>query len=379
VVSEEAETIRIRTPSGVFDVEKERIKERINRPSPWQRYRARKRKSPDTPDGLFELAQWCRREGLRDEQLELLERIIELDPDHAGARRALGYVRQDRTWTRSAKTTGRAVADAQRDAERLEKKEQERVRRRIADWHVKIQAIYRGRLDGASPTSDRFDDGRRLILEITDPHAIPALTRVLSQGKSAVRRILVKALSEFDEPEATMDLLLITLVDPSKRARREAALALAQRDDSRIVAELRGALFNEEEFIIRHAAAALGVMGADEAIEDLVAVLSTQTRGPVEVCLPVFLDDVYHTFGACRRRHHHHNGCGYGYGHFPYYYGGIGPTYPMGTICFSQYSTIDVYRTEVQEALIAITGENLGFDRGAWLEWLRVSQQRRGQ
>jgi hypothetical protein len=51
----------------------------------------------------------------------------------------------------------------------------------------------------------------------------------------------------------------------------------------------------------------------------------------------------------------------------------------MGTICFSQYSTIDVYRTEVQEALIAITGENLGFDRGAWLEWLRVSQQRRGQ
>ena len=30
---------------------------------------------------------------------------------------------------------------------------------------------------------------------------------------------------------------------------------------------------------------------------------------------------------------------------------------------------VDVYRTEVQEALISITGRNFGFDRNAWMEW----------
>jgi hypothetical protein len=34
-----------------------------------------------------------------------------------------------------------------------------------------------------------------------------------------------------------------------------------------------------------------------------------------------------------------------------------------------EYQVISIHRTEVQEALIEITGQNLGFDAGAWLKW----------
>jgi len=50
-------------------------------------------------DALLELAVWARQAGLTERADELLGRILELDGDHAGARRALRQVRMDGVWT----------------------------------------------------------------------------------------------------------------------------------------------------------------------------------------------------------------------------------------------------------------------------------------
>ena len=56
---------------------------------------------PDTVEGQWALAEWCREHALSAAVREPhLRRVIELDPNHVQARRALGYVPIDGQWTR---------------------------------------------------------------------------------------------------------------------------------------------------------------------------------------------------------------------------------------------------------------------------------------
>ncbi len=52
----------------------------------------------DDPDALFALVDWAREKGLKKEAGDLLETIIELDPDHAAARKALGHISVEGQW-----------------------------------------------------------------------------------------------------------------------------------------------------------------------------------------------------------------------------------------------------------------------------------------
>ncbi len=369
VVTETEETLTIRTTVGVFEIDRERIVRRTAAAAPWTRYEAQKRQHPDTADGHFALAQWCRKNGLRSEQKQHLERAIELDPDHTDARAALGYVKQEGRWTRPQRKT-RKPSEEELEARRRAKRDEETVRKAVAEWTVKIQAIHRGRLEGERAVSEKFRDGRRQILEIDDPLAIPGLTRIRMQGSVATRRLLVESMARFEPDEAAMNLIVMSVLDTSPQVRRAAALALDERKDERIIYELLGALATEEEFVLRNAATALGILRAKAAVEDLIPLLSTVTRQKVRVALPVFFDSVYDTFGyGCRYRHG-----GRSIYYRPSFIGVIGPAYPVGTVYYDETQTVSIHRTEVQEALIAITGQNFGFDEQAWREWLRRSR-----
>lgn len=50
------------------------------------------------PEALFELARWAGNNALPNRSKELLGEVLELDGDHASARRLLGYVRADGKW-----------------------------------------------------------------------------------------------------------------------------------------------------------------------------------------------------------------------------------------------------------------------------------------
>src|SRR5262249_7945523 len=50
---------------------------------------------PGDPEPRYALAQWCKEKGLSAEWREMLEDVIRLAPDHAQARRDLGYVKDD--------------------------------------------------------------------------------------------------------------------------------------------------------------------------------------------------------------------------------------------------------------------------------------------
>ena len=53
---------------------------------------------PTDLEGRYQLGLWCREQGLGAQALELFRAVIALDPDHAGARGALGHVRHGAGW-----------------------------------------------------------------------------------------------------------------------------------------------------------------------------------------------------------------------------------------------------------------------------------------
>jgi hypothetical protein len=157
------------------------------------------------------------------------------------------------------------------------------------------------------------------------------------------------------------------LLDPAGDVRKLAALELARRDDERVTDKLREALQSDEEQVLRHAADALGVIKARPAVEDLVGVLSTQRRGRILISRPVVLDRICCVFVRptrciCRGRRVRY---------VPIAIGVLDRGTMIGTGSHYETHWVSIYRTEVQEALIAITGQNFGFDEHAWLAWWR--------
>lgn len=365
IVEDLGDALRIRTVNGVSDIEKERVARIEKGDPPWVRYEKKLKKCGETIKDQLALADWCRATGMKTEERRHLERVIALDAHHADARRRLGFVQEGGKWIKP-KSTG-AMSEAERTERRRAQADERRVQEKITEYTVKVKAVYRGRLSEkvGGEGSKAFADGRRQILEISDPLAIPGITSVLSSGHVAARRLMVEALAQFDVDEATMNLVAIALLDPSKEVRAMAARALKSRKDDRIVLELRSALRSEEEAILRNAATALGILKAKSAVRDLVPVLSTETVGLVRVSRWVSLDSLYGAYSDWQR---------YRVGGFPVLYKpsciwAMGPGSIIGTVSGYEYQVISIHRTEVQEALIEISGQNLGFDAAAWLKW----------
>jgi hypothetical protein len=60
---------------------------------------------PEDVRGRYELGLWCRRNGLYLEASDVFQQILDVDPDHAGAREELGYQRVGDEWLRGAWTS----------------------------------------------------------------------------------------------------------------------------------------------------------------------------------------------------------------------------------------------------------------------------------
>ncbi len=352
---------RVRTRLGIVDIEKSRVAGVKKKKSPWQVYAQKRKQCPPTAEGHLELAEWCEKNGLGAERQDELETVIDLDPDHAEARKALGFEPDDKGGWRRARS---AVRD---DADRLQREQERLVQKLVSQWFVKIQAIHRSRLAGRDRgiEDEKFRKGREQILGIRDPLALPALAGVLSTGDTPTRGVLIEALARFEQDEATMNLLVMALLDPSADIRRRAAVELIPRKDDRVVARLCDALNSKDEGILRHAAVALGTLKAADAVEALIPLLSTSARRSVLVNRPVYLGGIYSSFGGWGRIAHGGQLLRYR----PSSIGVLGTGTMVGTYSFYQKQVVSIHRTEVQEALISITGQNFGFDGSGWRKW----------
>ena len=145
---------------------------------------------PDTADGQWKLAQWCQEHQLSAQRKTHLLRTIELDPNHAQARHALGYSQIDGQWmTQEEKMTKEGYRNYKgrwrtaQEIELIEKKRKEELAAK--DWYQKLKR-WRGWLG-----SGRDQQARDNITGINDPLAVGALALGMRDDTQVPARLSV--------------------------------------------------------------------------------------------------------------------------------------------------------------------------------------------
>lgn len=114
--------------------------------------------------------------------------------------------------------------------------------------------------------------------KIGDPVAVPTLVKTLSEWSNDVRQAAANALGMIGDPSAIPQLLDV-LHDERMGARGAAARALAMIGKpalAGLIAELR----NKDSYVRQYTATALGMVGDERAVEELVKMLNDQTEVP---------------------------------------------------------------------------------------------------
>lgn len=305
---------------------------------------------PDTVEGQWALAEWCRENTLLAEREVHLERILELDPDHEKARRALGYFKRDGKWTTEEQVRtrdgfvrqgGRWVLpqEVEIDQERKEVKvAQGEWMKKLSQWRDWI---------GTNRTMLAYQN----IQKIDDPYAVPALAAALGDDPDDQTRLLcIEVLARIGTPLAKKALALGALSDPVPEVRLTCLDFLKEDGGAEVVEHFIDGLRSKDNTEVNLAAAALGHLGNPTAIGPLIDALVTVHKFKVQSGNP---GQISTTFGT----------------------GGGGSPGGLAVGGGPKIVAQPFQNQAVLDALVSITGVNFGFDAARWKAW-HAAQQR---
>ncbi len=307
---------------------------------------------PDTAAGQWELALWCRDHRLGPQRETHLRRVIELEPDHAEARRALGYSRIDGQWTTQDELmTKRGLVKYKgqwkypQEIELLENKR--KLESAQQEWCQKVKR-WRGWLG-----TDRHDQARQNIRTITDLVAIKALTIGLRDDRDPHARLLfVEALSKIDTPEAARALAIAAIYDEVEEVRLSCLDNLQTKPRPEVVAYFVGKLREKDNVVVNLAALGLGRMKDPSAVGPLIdALVTTHTY---KISTPGGDGALSPSFGT-----------------------GPGGR-PVGGLSVGggpKYIRRQIPNQTVLDALVALTRRNFNFDKQAWKYWYAAQKK----
>jgi hypothetical protein len=378
------ETVTIETLTGaIIVVEQRHIESNSIRSLAFEQYETRARKTPDTVDAHWKLAEWCLENGLRSQRETHLERVLELDPDHEEANRSLGRVQYQGEWmTRDemmqaqgyVRHKGRYITP--QELEIIEKTQAELDAER--EWFPKVRR-WAGWLTGRH--EDRRRQGLSELRAIDDPSAVPALAKHLQDDSNKqVRALYVSILEEMPGDRPVPALVTQSLQDVDAEIRYNARRAIGRDRYGLAMPLYVRELKNDYNVIVRRAAAALQTVGDETIVPNLVDALTTTHRYRVRVPEP---------------------GGNVGFGTDGTFAGGAGqvvlPPELQAMLNSGQFvhgAVINLPNTprrtrvvtvnyehknrEVLEALQRLTGESFGFEKRAWRVWWAARKQELG-
>lgn len=315
-----------------------------------QQYEQIRPKYPDTVEGHLQLAEWCREHKLSAQRKRHLERVIELEPDHAKARAALGFskvagewktqdqIRRERGYVQDK--SGRWYLPQQIEENERQKKQKQAE----AEWYAKIKR-WREWLNG-----ERAEEAEAQIQKIADPDAVAALKHGLQREAVAdVRKLYVEALARTGAPDAWRVLIRLSLEDPVDEIRLTCLDCLEKQSNTGAVEAYIKRLKDKDNVMVNRAALGLARMKDQRALRPLIDALVTTHQFLVD---PGTGGNISSTFSNA------------GGGSFAF--GGGGP----------KYQERDVQNATVRDALVSLAGgANFDYDIRAWKNWLAARKK----
>jgi hypothetical protein len=312
----------------------------------------------DTAAAQWELAQWCREHRLTAQREVHLRRVIELEPNHAEARHALGYSQIDGQWATRREVMiqrGYQLYKGQwklpQEIELAENKRKQEAAQQ--EWMQKLKR-WRGWLGG-----DRQQQACENIRTIHDPMAVKGLAMGLRNDSAPPARLLyIEALAKIDTPEAAKALAIASISDPVEEVRLTCLDRLQDKKRPEVVAYYVGKLKDKDNPVVNLAAIGLGRMKDPSAIGPLIDALVTVHK--FKIVKPGGDNAMGGTFGTGPR------GSGAPSG-------GIGMSAGGGPTIVRQ----SISNQAVLDALVALTGQNFNFDKQAWKYWYAAQKKPR--
>jgi hypothetical protein len=336
----------IKTTGGQITLEPSQVAQVLT-PSPAEVDYEKVRPSfADTVQGQCQAAAWCMEHGLQSQRKLHLERVIELDPNHAEARRLLGFGLHEGKWlTRDELMKARGYVQyhgrwvTPQQVELAEDRDKTHKAEMI--WMQKIN-LWRGWL-----WTDRDQVARQNLQAINDPLAVKGLSAALqSDQRFKARTMYIDILGRLNTPPAVIALAQTSVYDPMEEIRLSCLDYLKQQKRPVVVAfyvhEIKNSKDND---IINRAAVCLRYMNDPSAILPLIDALVTVHKKTI--------------------------GGGGGQGSISTTFG-TGGTGGGGLSINAQPKVIkqSIPNQCVLDALIALSGgANFGYDPPAWKAW----------
>ncbi|MEX0704478.1 MAG: HEAT repeat domain-containing protein [Planctomycetales bacterium] len=324
-----------------------------------------------------QLVEWCREKGLTQQRKTLFERIVEIDPDDAEARAALGHARYEGQWMGRdermraqgyVKHRNRYITPQELDL--IRKTEAER--KAEQEWFPKVR-VWLTWAEGRHP--GRRDEALAGFGAIDDPAALPALERFLSgHTDRGLRLLYVGVLDRMPENVAVPPLVEKSLEDADQDVRWKALNALDPEQYAAARPYFVRGLTHDLNAVVRRAARGLDRVGDQSSVPDLIAALVTSHKYRVE--LPVNDAISFNTNGAFAL------GGAPGTGGLPRELEAmlLAGQLPNGVIVLPSQPAVPVrtkvvtvrvnqQNPEVLTALQRLAGQDFGYDARTWQLW----------
>lgn len=251
-----------------------------------KQYEAALPKVPNTVEGQWEMAQWCAEAGLDDERKTHLAAILRLDPDHAEARRILGYSKFGEEWMKPDEWM-RSRGYVQFGGEWCLPHEIEMFKQ-AREWEL---ATKRWRKDIKTWIGWIADNGRKSqagwenLQQIRDEAAAPALLEALSNA-SLPRRLRLECLERLTRMPArhsTSTLIKLAMKDKDEEISDKCLDELKRQRSTVALQAFVKDLKSKDNKVVRRAAYCLGVLGDVEATVPLIDALVTPHKYAITV------------------------------------------------------------------------------------------------
>ena len=313
---------------------------------------------PDTVEGQWKLAQWCQDHQLTAQRKTHLLRVIELDPNHVQARRALGYSKFDGQWmTQEEKMTKEGYRlykgrwRSEQEIELIEKKRKEEVAAK--DWYQKLKR-WRGWLG-----SGRDQQGRDNITGINDPLAVGALALGMRDDTQAPARLLyIDSLAKIATPAATGVLAKASMEDKVEEVRLTSLDQLEKNKSPEVVSYYIGQLRSKDNIMVNRAGYALGRLKDPSAVSPLIDALWTVHKYKIITGNPGSMSSTFSNGPSG-------SGASGGMGGMGFGAGGGGP----------KIVSERKFNQAVLDSLVTLTGQNFVDNQRAWRAWYNAQKK----
>lgn len=274
-----AETLVLRTVAGTtVGIPREQVERVVPASETEQQYRAVHAQPPETLQGHLRLAQWCKEHGLPQYRTAHLRAVLRYEPDHAEARRLLGYSRRGGRWmTEEQWMASRGYVRYGRQWKPPQ--EVEILQQHAADndlagqWHKRIRQWYDWAI---GRDARRRAEGLQALQQVEDPAAMEAMEDLLGTRADVDTRLLyLQYLVRVGNADAVNRLVLHSMDDLSMEVRSAALVSLLARFPKQARQRYLHALTYFEVGVVRTAAAYLGAMEDPTLVGPLIDALVT--------------------------------------------------------------------------------------------------------